>query len=116
MEDTIKKTIVIISFSKGLTSKNNPDYSFDICEFLTRKTGKDREGKEFVTYQTKSGIGDIELTPEVDPAKLRFGTVAVGEFGEVYDSKNRVNVLGLVGISKILTPSPLDLETAFQKK
>ena len=31
MEDTIKKTIVIISFSKGLTSKNNPDYSFDIC-------------------------------------------------------------------------------------
>lgn len=116
MEDTIKKTIVIVSLSRGLTSKNNADFKFDICEYMTCKTGKDKEGKEFTTYQTKTGFSVLELAPEVDESKLTFGAVCTGEFGEVYDSEKKVTVLGLVGISKILMPSPIDLEKAFAKK
>lgn len=114
MEDTIKKKIIIVSFSKDVKSKNK-EFIFDICEYMTRKSGKDKDGNEFVTYPTKTGFTSLEIAPDVPVEELKFGAVCIGEFGEVYDSEHRVTVLGLVGISALVKPSPMELEEAFAK-
>ena len=77
--------------------------------FITLQNNQGKIIGQDIAGKTKETIGEAVSRLEPNASVQVF-------YVPIPDSEKKVTVLGLVGISKILMPSPIDLEKAFAKK